>query len=99
MIFPWPEDVLGEPPSAWVWYTSTELDMRDTSFKLDAAEALINEFVLNLTARERLKDILLEATRGALLELGTPDDSYPASVSNAVERLSEALKTGGWALT
>jgi hypothetical protein len=99
MIFPWPEDVLGEPPSAWVWYTSTELDTRDTSFKLDAAEALINEFVLNLTYRERLKDILVTAIRASLDELGVPGEGYPAPVSNAVEYLSEALKNGGWSRT
>jgi len=99
MIFPWPETTLGAPPQAWVWYTSTELDMRDTSFKLDAAEALINELVVNLSYRERLKDILLEANREALLELGVPNDTYPAPVANAVERLSEALIAGGWTRT
>lgn len=99
MLTPWPEDILGEPPSAWEWFASAELDKRDTSFKLDAAEAVINEFIANLVYRERLKNILVTAIRASLDELGVPGEGYPAPVSNAVEYLSQALKDGGWSRT
>jgi hypothetical protein len=79
----WPE-VLGEPPQAWVWYESSMLDYRDTSFKLDAAEALVGELLRRLETEHN-------AIRRALNELGIPGEDYPAPVSNAAAILSWLL--------
>jgi len=86
MVLSWPEE-LGEPPQSWVWFMSAELDSRDTSFKLDGAEALIDvlvSMVLDLT-REKKRDLL--TANEALLELGSPSNTTPQPIYNAVTLL------------
>ena len=92
MLLSWPEDVLGTPPSAWVQYAASELVDGDASLKLDAADALLNEFAANLSYRERVKDALVTGIEAALAELAALEGTPPAPVANAVGRLSEALE-------
>jgi hypothetical protein len=92
MVLIWPDTVLGEAPRALVWYMSTELDKRDTSFKLDCANAAIDALIDKISQQKIIHDNLIAAIRAALSELGVPSGDYPANVANAVEHLAEALK-------
>jgi len=93
MVLVWPTEILGTPPPAWNWYTSSELDKRDTSFKLDSADALIMELLRTLEYRELVKDDLVSAIRESLAELGVLSEKYPVPVANVVKLLSETLDT------
>lgn len=86
MVLTWPDE-LGAPPQAWVWFTSAELDRRDTSFKLDGAEALIAVLLDKLVEVELDHKEFLLTVKAALHELGVPGDGYPAPVTNAVALL------------
>ncbi len=55
MVLSWPDE-LGQPPQAWVWFTSADLDLRDTSFKLDGAEAVIAVLLDRLVEETRLRE-------------------------------------------
>lgn len=93
MVLRWQEKLCGVPPQAWTWYTSAELDKRDTSFKLDSAEALIVALVGLLEDSYREKNNFKMSIDAALHELGVPGPGYPAPVANAVDLLSSALET------
>ena len=86
MVLSWPEE-LGDQPQAWVWFMSAELDKRDTSFKLDAAQALIDVLVGKLLDDSRYHRNVLMTANEALLELGIPSKNTPAPITNAVALL------------
>jgi hypothetical protein len=86
MVVSWPDE-LGAPPQAWVWFVSADLDKRDTSFKLDGAQALIAALLDKLVEVERDHKELLLTVKAALHELGVPGEGYPAPVENAVALL------------
>jgi hypothetical protein len=86
MVLSWPDE-LGAPPQAWVWYASAELDNRDTSFKLDGAEALVAVLFDMLVAQDYDLREIRRTVDAALHELGVPDETYPAPVVNAVALL------------
>lgn len=94
MVLSWPDE-LGDPPQAWVWFTSADLDVRDTSFKLDGAVAVIAVLLDKLAEARGEREELLLTVEAALYELGVPDASYPAPVANAVALLETITTIDG----